>query len=191
MLHIQFDPFPELSTHRLVLRRMVANDAERLYQLRSDPRVMQYIDRPLMTSLDDAYPFLAKNDEYIENQEGINWAICLKDENLLIGNICLWHFSKENYRAELGYSLMPQYWHRGIMSEAMQAVLRYGFETMKAHSIEADTNPINIDSCKTLELNGFKREGYFKEKYYWQGEFRDSAVYSLLRSEWQQNSENV
>jgi [ribosomal protein S5]-alanine N-acetyltransferase len=188
MLHIQFDPFPELITGRLRLRRMVANDAERLFQLRSDPRVMQHIDRPLMHSLDDAYPFIAKNDEYIENEEGINWAICLKEDNLYIGNICLWHLSKENYQAELGYSLMPHYWHRGIMSEAMQAVLRYGFETMKANRMEADTNPLNIDSCKTLELNGFKREAYFKEKYYWLGEFRDTVIYALLRSQWEQNS---
>lgn len=186
MLKVNFDPFPVLVTDRLLLRRTVVSDAERLFQMRSDKRVMQYIIRPLATSIEDVLPIIAIFDELLASNEGIHWAICLKEENLFIGNISLFRFKKEHSRAELGYYLHSEYWNKGIMSEAIQVTLKYAFETMEANSVEADINPTNLASAKILERNGFEREAFFKERYFWQDSFRDSAVFSLLSSDWKQ-----
>jgi ribosomal-protein-alanine N-acetyltransferase len=69
---------------------------------------------------------------------------------------------------------------KGIMQEALSAVLNYGFELLKLHSVEANVNPNNVSSIKLLERNGFVREAYFKENYYYNNQFLDTAIYSLL-----------
>ena len=86
-----------------------------------------------------------------------------------------------NYRAEIGYRLHPAQHGKGIMNEALKAVLDYGFNVMNLHSVEANTNPGNKESISLLERNGFIREGYFKENYFYDGKFLDSAVYSLVK----------
>ncbi|HUM46715.1 MAG TPA: GNAT family protein, partial [Chitinophagales bacterium] len=86
----------------------------------------------------------------------------------------------EHFRAEIGYSLLPGYWGRGIMLESITAVIRFGFEILKLHSIEANVNPSNIPSIKLLERSGFVKEAHFKENYYFNGKFLDSAIYSLV-----------
>ncbi len=108
------------------------------------------------------------------------WVIQTKENPELIGNIGFWRVKKEHHRAEIGYILSPKYWNAGIMTEALDAVLNYGFKTMKLHSVEATVNPNNAASIKVLEKQGFTREAYFREDYYFEGRFLDSAVYSLI-----------
>ena len=108
------------------------------------------------------------------------WVICLKGETKLIGSIGFWHTVPEHHRAELGYILHPDFWNQGIVTEALQAVLKYGFEKMKLHSVEASVNPENVASIRVLEKHGFVREAYFREDYFYDGKFYDSAVYCLL-----------
>ena len=108
-------------------------------------------------------------------------AITLKQDLILIGTICIWKIVKEHYRAEIGYVLHPGYQGKGIMQEAMTVILNYGFKTMKLHSIEANVNPNNRSSIKLLKRNGFKQEAYFKENYYFNGVFKDSIIFSLVK----------
>ncbi|MEO6328855.1 MAG: GNAT family protein [Ginsengibacter sp.] len=103
-----------------------------------------------------------------------------KYHSTLIGTICFWNINKEHYRSEIGYALHPGYQGKGIMQQALIAVLDYGFKTMKLHSIEANVNPCNISSINLLERNNFIREGYFKENFCYDGKFSDSAIYSLI-----------
>ncbi|HYV95547.1 MAG TPA: GNAT family N-acetyltransferase [Chitinophagales bacterium] len=180
MLSVSFNPFPLLATERLLLRQVSTEDAEEMFQLRSDPRVMQYIDRPIAASVQDALEFIQKIENSLTNNDGINWGITLKDQRKLIGTIGFWRIMKEHYRAEIGYALLPQFQRKGIMQEAIAIVLDYGFNTMKLHSVEANVNPANTASIKFLEKNRFVREAYFKENYYWNGKFLDSIIYSLL-----------
>ncbi len=180
MLNINFNPFPELSTENLVLRKMSVNDAEEMFFLRSDADVLKYIDREPARSVEEAVNFIEMINTALANNENINWAICLKDDPKLIGYICFWRIDRENHRAEIGYVLHPAMQGRGLMHEAMKAALHYGFNTMNLHSVEANVNPENQPSIRALEKNGFIREGYFKENYYSNGKFLDSAIYSLL-----------
>ena len=118
------------------------------------------------------------NDQ--QNNDSILWGICLKDTAPVIGTIGYWQIQKEHYRAETGYMLHPDYQGKGIMDEALKAVIKYGFETMQLHSIEANVNPANAASMKLLEKNGFVKEAYFRENYFYNGQFLDSVIYSLL-----------
>ena len=180
MLNISFNPFPLITTERLVLRRMSEDDAAEMFFLRSDEQVMKYIDRPRAQSVDDGLKFIRMINEALLNNEYINWAITLQGENRLIGNICFWRIEREHFRAEIGYVLHPAHQGKGIMNEAVTAVLDYGFKEMKLHSVEANVNPENGASIKLLERIGFIREGYFKENYFFDGKFLDSAIYSLI-----------
>lgn len=167
-------------TGRLTLRHLGEQDAPALFALRSDPAVMRYIGRPLATSVEEILEKIRQIDGQLHANDAIMWAITLRDEPALIGTICFWNIQKENDRAEVGYLLHPDFQGKGIMQEALEAVVDYGFRRMNLHSVEAHVDPGNAPSIKLLEKNGFVREAYFKENHCFQGEFLDTAVYSIL-----------
>ncbi|HTA28013.1 MAG TPA: GNAT family N-acetyltransferase [Bacteroidia bacterium] len=180
MLTPNFTPFPVITTERLVLRQMTKDDANDLFRIRSDKRVNEYLVRIPSQSVDDVIAFITKLDISISNNESIIWGITLKDENKVIGTICIWNLKKEHDRAEVGYELYPDYWRKGIMQEALSAILDYGFNVMKLHSIAAIIDPFNEGSYSLLEKNRFVKEAHFKEDYFHHGKFQDTVIYSLL-----------
>lgn len=182
MLTLNFSPFPALHTERLTLRRADATDIPQLYRLRSDEQIMKYIPRPVATSSDEIAEFLRLTDEKIASNEMINWKISIKGDPTLIGTIGFYYIKPEHYRAEIGYMLLPEFQGKGYVSEAIAAVVNYGFEAMGLHSIEAAVDPENIASCAVLEKCGFVREAYFKENEFYNGKFLDTVVYSKLNA---------
>jgi len=181
MLEINFLPFPILKTERLLLRHVNINDADAILSLRSNDEVMKYIPRPYLKTKEEALELIAMFDDKIENGIGINWGICFLDEpEKLIGIIGHYRLKPEHFRAEVGYMIFPEYNGKGIVSEALQKVIEYGFKEMKLHSIEAILDPENKGSEKVLLKNGFVKEGHFIENEYYEGRFLDSLVYSLL-----------
>jgi ribosomal-protein-alanine N-acetyltransferase len=88
--------------------------------------------------------------------------------------------AKEHYRAEVGYLLSLDYRGQGIMQEALRAVVNYGFQTMKLHSIEGIIDPENIASANVLKQSGFVQEAHFKENQFYNGRFHDTVFYSIL-----------
>lgn len=185
MLEPDFSSFPELHTKRLLLRRIAITDAAMILEMRSSEKVMEFIDKERATSIEDGERFCNVIDTAVTNNEGITWGISLSEDpsHSLIGTIGLWRIIKPHYRAEIGYMLHHPYWRKGIMEEALEAVTRYGFETLKLHSIEAHINPGNAGSARLLEKQGFIREAYFREDFFFRGEFRDTAIYSLLQKD--------
>ena len=181
MLTVNFNPFPALSTDRLMLRQVTQNDVNEIFFLRSDKRVLQFLAKDPAVSTEEASLFIKKINELEENNDAVTWGITFKNEKKLIGTICYWNITKKHYRAEIGYALHPTLQGKGIMHEAMGEVIKYGFENMKLHSVEANVDPDNTASIKLLERNNFIREGLFKEDYFYNGNFFDTAVYSLLQ----------
>jgi len=179
-LRLVFEPFPILRTSRLMLRKVSRIDVHEIFFLRSDPRIMKYLDKAAAHTVDDAVTFIDKIESQEKSAEAIMWAIVMNNEEKLIGTIGFWNMTPEHYRAEIGYALYPDKQGKGIMQEAMEAVLNYGFRVMHLHSVEANVNPGNAGSIKLLERNGFVREGYYRENYFFDGRFLDSAIYSLL-----------
>ena len=180
MLTINFSPFPNLETERLLLRRVNSNDVKEIFALRSNPETMKYIPRPLVKTDEDALEHIAMIDSKIDSNEGINWAITLKNNPKLIGVIGHYRIKPENYRAELGYMLLPEYHGKGIVSEAVKEAVKYGFQVMKLNSLEAIIDPDNHASAKVLEKNGFVKEAHLRENEFFEGRFLDTVIYSIL-----------
>lgn len=180
MITLPASPFPILATARLVLRELRPSDAQALFTMRSDPRVMEHIGRPIATTLKDAADLIERIAQDQKDGTGITWAITMKDDDMLIGTIGYYRLKVEHYRGEIGYMLSADLWRKGLMGEALDAAVKCGFEHLGFHSIEAITDPLNIASNKLLEKHGFIREGLFKENFYWNGEFKDSAVWCKL-----------
>jgi len=181
MSTINFSPFPVLDTARLTLRRALPSDAADLLEMRSDPTVMQYIPRPLATCEEDVRDLINMIDGFIESNERINWAIEWKATGKVLGLIGYVNIKPPHYRAEVGYSLTRAWHRRGIMREALSAVIQYGFADMKLHSIEAIIDAENDASGKLLEDAGFVREAFFREDFFHNGRFRNSIHYGLLQ----------
>lgn len=156
MQHISL---PSLTTTRLSLRQLAPTDDEVIFALRNNKQVNAFIKRPLLNSIYDARNFINAINSGINNNEWLYWAIILKENEQLIGTICLWHFSFDNASdeatAEIGYELHPNYQGAGLMNEALQTVIRYGLTALQLKTIEAFTQPDNVSSIKLLEKNSF------------------------------------
>jgi RimJ/RimL family protein N-acetyltransferase len=179
-----FETFPVLETERLILREITPADAEDLFRIYADPQVMRYWGSPPLRSIDEARAKIQLISDAFREREGIRWAITRKGCDRLIGSGGHWRLVKQHMRSEIGYELAPEHWGRGIVPEAFEAILRFGFERMGLHSVEAQIDPANQGSRRVLEKLGFVQEGYFRESYFFDGAFTDMAVFSLLKAGW-------
>lgn len=183
MISLNLDPFPVLETERLSLRQMTEADAPTVHFLRSDDVVMRYIDRPRAQSLEDAKAWMDKVEDLRLNDEGVVWGIYLKGEPRMVGNILLWSFKPEAARAEVGYVMHPDFQRRGIIGEALDCILDYAFDTIGLNGVEADIQPGNEASINLVLKKGFRKEAHFREYYFFNGEFKDLAIYCLLKGD--------
>jgi RimJ/RimL family protein N-acetyltransferase len=115
----------------------------------------------------------------------MKWAIAEKKSNELIGTITLFNLNLDNRRAEIGYGLDRAFWRQGYMHEALKALVSHAFNDLSLHRLEADVDPRNAGSIRTLEKLGFQREGYLRERWHVDGEIQDALFYGLLRPEWE------
>ncbi|WP_130734550.1 GNAT family N-acetyltransferase [Flavobacterium sp. J27] len=181
MLELNFSPFPVLESERLHFRALRESDANEIFALRSNPELMQYIPRPLVTNMEEALEHIKMIQDKIDANEGINWAVTEKGKDKLISLIGFYRTQHENYRTEIGYMLLPEYQNKGYITEAIQTLLDYAFDKMGVHSVEAIIDPRNIASGKVLEKNGFRKEAHFVENCFHNGVFLDSVHYGLLK----------
>lgn len=181
MLEINFHPFKNLETERLFLRRLSHDDAEEVLELRGNPETMKFIPRPLVKNLEDAIAHIDMINEKIDTNVGINWGITIKDNDKIIGIIGHYRIQPENHRSEIGYMILPEHQGKGYVSEAILAILEYGFQDMNLHSIEAVIDPENSASERVLQKNGFVKEAHILENEYYEGRFWDTIIYSMLK----------
>lgn len=175
-----FLPFQNLQSNRLLLRQITTDDVNEIFELRSNADTMKFIPRPLVTSLEEALEHIAMIQSKIETNEGINWAVTIKGSDKLIGVAGHYRIKWEHFRSEIGYMILPEYSGKGITTEVVRLLIDYGYNTMNMHSIEAVIDPRNHASARVLEKNGFVKEAHFKEDHFYNGEFLDSVVYSIL-----------
>jgi len=157
MLIRTFTPFPILKTERLTLRQLVVNDEQEIFTLRSDIEINKYLDRRVSNTIDDARNFITKVNENINKNDSLYWAITLRDRNILVGTICLFGFSDENGKCEIGYELLRNFQGQGIMKEAVEKVINYAFNIIKVQKIEASLHRDNQSSIKLLDKFSFKQ----------------------------------
>jgi ribosomal-protein-alanine N-acetyltransferase len=159
---ISNDPFPLLTTDRLVLRPLDMSDADTLFQLRINPEVNKYLIRPAPTSIDDVYTYIEKIHGLLVNNTSFYWVLCLKTDNKLIGTICLWNFSEGQDVADIGYELNPEFQGKGLMQEAAEKVIDFAFNTVGLKMMLGVTDPRNEKSAVLLKQNGFKEDADYK-----------------------------
>lgn len=150
--------FPVLKSKRLTLRKTTIKDVKQTYFLRADSAVNKYIERSeesKTNSLEDAMAFIHKITKEYQQHQSISWSICKWDSDEMIGSICLWNYSSDMKKAEIGYALHPNFQGEGIMSDAMQLVINCGFEQLNFELIEAYTHCENTNSKSLLLKNGF------------------------------------
>lgn len=155
MNKINFNPFPELQTNQYQLRQLNKNDAEKIFEIRSNIEVAKYLDRPLAKTINDGQVFIEKTNNGIARNEVIYWGITKKETNEIIGTITLWQISKDGLKAEIGFELLPEFQGLGIMKTVVKEVVRFAFEEMKLTVIEGEVDPNNIKSIKLMEKFGF------------------------------------
>lgn len=172
-----------LTTDRLLLRPLHSGDAEILLRIFSDPEVMRYFNTPPWATLDDAQDVIESSKRKMERQESLTLGIVVKDTNELIGKCMLFSYEPESKRAELGFGIARQHWGKRIIPEAGQALLTYGFDALGLRRVEAEIDPENIASAKTLERLGFIREGLLRQRWEVDGVVSDSALYGVLASD--------
>ncbi|MGH8128427.1 MAG: GNAT family N-acetyltransferase [Gammaproteobacteria bacterium] len=180
-----------LTTPRLVLRPLHKSDAPDLFALRSDPKVMRYWSNSPWTSIDKAYELIARDEEAMATGQYIHLGLERKNDEQLIGTCTLFKLSEQCRRAEIGYGLASSAWRQGYMHEALVALLNYGFAELGLNRVEADIDPDNVASARSLLRLDFKKEGHLRERWIVDEQVSDSDLYGLLFSEWHTDSDGT
>ena len=174
----------QLETQRLILRRARAEDAKPMYDnWASDPDVTTYLTWPIHGSVDVSSAVI---ESWIECYEQINyyqWMIVLKEINEPIGSISVVSQNDRVQKAEIGYCIGKSWWHQGIMSEALKAVMDYLFDEVGMNRLEAKHDPRNPHSGGVMKKCGMKYEGTTRQSEWNNQGLCDVCHYSMLASE--------
>ena len=178
-----FSVFPTLAGERTVLRELDLADSDDLFAFRSDPEVQRYNSAPMQDPAEAAALIDELRAEYAAHQ-AVHWAVTLRGDSRVLGLMGLAAWEKYHRRAEIGYDLRRDQWGRGLATDAVRAILTFGFTRLDLHRVEAQTIADNHASVRLLQRLGFQLEG-IRRQYSWEedGTFHDSAVYGLLRPE--------
>lgn len=176
-----------LRTSRLELRPGRPADAAAMFAIFSDPAVMRYWSEPPWTAIEQAERAAERDAQAFEAGRALRLAVVRIQDHTLIGQCTLYNFVSTCRRAEIGYSLAASAWGQGYMHEALTALVRYAFEVLDLNRIEADVDPRNLASEKSLRRLGFVQEGLLRERWIVNGEVSDTGFYGLLRTEWAAN----
>jgi ribosomal-protein-alanine N-acetyltransferase len=174
-----------LRTERLVLRPLQRGDEEALFALYSDPVFMRYWNTPPWPALAEAGKVIGEVLAAMPAGQYLRLGIRAAEGEALIGTCGLFAFHEPSRRAELGYGLAPASWGHGYMTEALSTLLGFAFGPLGLNRIEADIDPGNEASARALGRLGFVQEGYFRERWIVGGQISHSAMYGLLRADWE------
>lgn len=181
-----FDSFPRLETPRLILREATPGDAQDLFEFYRDPQMTRYVTFGVHRTIDDTLAFLAWMADAFQKKDSIRWGYELKETGNLIGSGGL-HFWKRNIRcAEVGYHIGPPYWGGGYATEALRAIVAFGFEHMDLNRIEGKHTAGNVGSGRVMLKTGFRYEGTLRQREVKDGLIEDCLWYSILREEYEQ-----
>jgi RimJ/RimL family protein N-acetyltransferase len=184
----QDDPWglalPTLAAGRLRLRWLVETDVPALHAIFSDPEVMRYWSSPPLGSPDDAAALLREIHAAFRARRLFQWGIARAADDAVVGTCTIFQLDRAHRRAELGFALGRPHWGQGIAAEALRAAIGFAFDRLALHRLEADVDPRNARSLRTLERLGFRREGLLRERYHLAGEVQDGVMLGLLRREW-------
>ena len=184
MLNAYFDTFPVLETERLILRQVMEKDVEQLFEILSDAEVAKFDYFYPVTSKDEVFKFIERYEQELEENEEITWGIISRETNKLIGTCCIGDFDEGARRAEIGYDIAQVEWGKGYATEALRAVIDFGFKVMNLNRIEATITPGNNASVRVLRKLNFVQEGIVRERDLIKGKLEDGIIMAVLKREY-------
>ena len=183
-----FSHLPTLLTPRLVLRPARMSDAEDMYEYSRDPEVARHVLWDAHTSIHQTRAYLRFLIRQYRNASPATFVIALRGNGKVIGTIGFMWLQTDNRSAEIGYSLSRAYWNQGIMSEALKAVLEFGFTKLGLNRIEAQHEFDNPASGRVMLKAGMRHEGTLRQRVYNKGRYADVELYAILRSDFCQKT---
>ncbi|OWQ85759.1 GNAT family N-acetyltransferase [Roseateles aquatilis] len=177
-----------LDTDRLHLRPLRDADAPALFAMLSDPLVTRYWSSLPWTSIDQAHAMIARDRQGMADGDSVRLALERREDGRFLGMCTLFAISAQCRRAEIGYALLTDAGRQGYMDEALRSLLAYGFDVLGLNRVEADIDPRNVPSARTLERLGFTQDGLQRERWIVGDEVSDSALYGLLAREWRRDT---
>lgn len=168
---------PPLVTERLELKWPELIDAKELFEMRSDSNFTKFLARYPMKDISEAEDYIQNIHDGFKTEKGLSWKICQKGSYILIGYIGFWAIDYTHFKTEIGYGIHPNFQQQGFLTEALNAMVSYIFNQLGLHSIQANADVENIATIRLLEKCGFEKQAHFKENYFFDGQFLDSAIY--------------
>ena len=173
-----------LETERLILRRFTLEDAQPMYNnWASDPEVTKYLMWPTHTGVDVTRAILEDWIPHYEEDNYYHWAIVLKELGEPVGSMAVVRQDDLAQTAHIGYCIGRRWWHKGITSEALKAVMDYLFDEVGINRIESRHDPRNPNSGKVMQKCGMKYEGTLRSSDWNNQGICDACYYALLKSE--------
>ncbi len=179
------DELPKLAGCRLDLRRLTQEDAPAIFSIFGDPEVMRFWSSPPLADLAAAAALIDEIHDLFRSRRLFQWGVCSREDDVVIGTCTLYNLDLAHRRAEVGFALRRSAWGRGLATEALEVLIRFSFDRLGLHRLEADSDPENAGSLRVLERQGFRREGYLRERWHHLGKVHDAVFLGLLRREWQ------
>lgn len=174
-----------LLTPRLLLRDFKSDDWPSVLAYQQDQRYLRYYAWQRRTAGEvQRFVQMFIDQQFEEPRTRYQLAVCLGESGELIGNAGLRRPAAWSHDAEIGYELSPDHWGRGYATEAVGAMLRFGFQELRLHRIAAWTVADNVASARVLEKAGFTLEGRLRDRESFKGRFWDVLVYAILADEW-------
>ena len=186
-----FHDLPELETGRLLLRKLRMTDAQDMYEYSRDPEVARHVLWDAHQSVGDSRGYLRYAVRQYRQDLPASWGIELKENHKLIGTIGFMWINCEHRSAEVGYSLSRDCWNQGYATEALRAVLRFGFNTLRLNRIEAQHELDNPASGRVMEKCGMRCEGTLRQRVFNKGRFSDVRLYAILRGDGVPGNEHI
>ncbi|UOQ84908.1 GNAT family N-acetyltransferase [Gracilibacillus salinarum] len=178
---------PLLETNRLRLRKVKRTDIEAIYHYASQDKVSRYVTWNSHESLHETTAFVQFILEQYEKGNIAPWGIEYKATGEFIGTVDFVTWDPAQFTAEIGYVITPEYWGKGIVTEAVRELVRFGFSAMKLERIQARCLEENIASARVMEKSGMTCEGNLRHAIYKNGKHSNLKIYSILREEWNQS----
>jgi RimJ/RimL family protein N-acetyltransferase len=173
-----------IETDRLILRKMTLDDAEGFFEFASDPQVTQYLMWDTHATVEESRALLARVIGMYESGQGLPLGVVHKADGKLIGACGIYIDDARHARAEIAYWLSRQYWGQGLTTEAVRAIIAFGFDTLTMNRIQALCFPENNASARVMEKAGMKYEGLLRQYRLIKGTYQDLEIFAILRQDW-------
>lgn len=180
-----FARLPVIETERLILRKMRMSDAPDVYRYAQDREVARHVLWEAHQSIWETRAYIRFLLYQYRSGEPGSWGVVLRETGKVVGTIGYMSYNADNATVEVGYSLAREHWGKGLMTEALEAVIGETFRVLNLHRIEAMHFTDNPASGRVMEKCGMQHEGRLRERICCKGVFRDVEMWGILRKDWE------